>query len=98
MASAREPLSSPLSLSRSPLSLSYWAFNYPADVIKSAMQGDAIKRSERQYKGFVDAARQLYAQGGMPRFFRGYAPCMLRAFPANAACFFAYEKTKHMLS
>jgi len=78
--------------------LCYWSATYPLDVIKSSMQGDATLKSERKYKNIVDCARQLYAQGGSKAFFRGYAPCLLRAFPANAACFFGYEKTRELLS
>eukprot|EP01101_Sappina_pedata_P001127 TRINITY_DN11235_c0_g1_i1.p1 TRINITY_DN11235_c0_g1~~TRINITY_DN11235_c0_g1_i1.p1 ORF type:complete len:297 (+),score=130.56 TRINITY_DN11235_c0_g1_i1:111-1001(+) len=76
----------------------YWAFTYPIDVIKSSIQGDHPDPSKRKYSGFVDCAQKLNAEGGYKRFFRGAAPCLMRAFPANAACFFAYEKTRQYLN
>jgi len=61
------------------------------------MQADSIVRSERRFKGVGDCARQLYAEGGVKRFFKGVAPCMLRAAPANATCFFLYQKSAQFL-
>jgi len=77
--------------------LLYWVFTYPIDVVKSSMQGDSTIKSQRKYSSIIDCAQKLYAQGGVRTFFRGITPCLLRAFPANAACFFAYEKTRQFL-
>ena len=71
--------------------VSYWSSSFPLDSIKSAMQADAVKRSERRYTSIIDCARKLYAEGGIGRFYRGILPCLIRSFPANAACFYAYE-------
>ncbi len=62
----------------------YWLFFYPLDVIKSAMQTDAQAKKDRRYCGVRDAAKQLYAEGGVARFYKGITPCLLRAIPANA--------------
>ena len=62
----------------------YWVLFYPLDVIKSAMQTDALVRSERRFSGVADATRQLWAEGGVSRFYKGVTPCLLRAVPANA--------------
>lgn len=70
----------------------YWAFTYPLDCVKSAMQADSCVPAERRFKGTVDCAKQLYKEGGVARFFKGVAPCILRAAPANATCFFLYQK------
>ena len=70
---------------------------YPFDSIKSAMQSDAVEPSERRYSSTVECCRQLWVEGGWRRFYRGLAPCLLRSFPANAACFLAYERAKQML-
>jgi solute carrier family 25 carnitine/acylcarnitine transporter 20/29 len=75
----------------------YWLSTYPADCVKSAMQSDAIHPAQRRYSGVADCCRQLYAEGGWRRFYRGLAPCLLRAFPANAACFWSYEYAKRLL-
>jgi len=77
--------------------LAYWAVTYPIDCIKSAIQADACNPKERRFAGVPDAAKQLYAEGGIPRFFKGVAPCILRAAPANAVCFFLYQKTAQFL-
>ena len=61
------------------------------------MQSDAVDPSARRYASTMDCCRQLWAEGGWRRFYRGLAPCLLRSFPANAACFLAYERAKQML-
>jgi solute carrier family 25 carnitine/acylcarnitine transporter 20/29 len=62
----------------------YWALFYPLDVLKSALQTDALVASERRFAGVADAARQLWAEGGPQRFYKGVTPCLIRAIPANA--------------
>lgn len=62
----------------------FWTCTYPADVLKSALQGDALNPEGRRYHGTMDAARKLWAEGGAARFTRGYSACLLRAVPANA--------------
>ena len=44
-----------------------------------------------RYNGMRGAATAIYAEAGLRGFFKGFVPCVLRAFPANAACFMAYE-------
>jgi solute carrier family 25 carnitine/acylcarnitine transporter 20/29 len=62
----------------------FWTLTYPADVVKSALQGDAINPAARKYAGAADAVRKLWAEGGAARFTRGFSACLLRAVPANA--------------
>jgi hypothetical protein len=62
----------------------YWLLFYPLDVIKSALQTDALVKSQRKYCGIGDAAKQLYAEGGISRFYKGLTPCLIRSVPANA--------------
>ncbi|RUP48636.1 mitochondrial carrier domain-containing protein [Jimgerdemannia flammicorona] len=62
-----------------------WLPCYPQDVIKSRMQSDM------SYKTTFQAFRSLLSQRSARIFFRGFGPTMARAFPANAATFFAYE-------
>jgi solute carrier family 25 carnitine/acylcarnitine transporter 20/29 len=40
---------------------------------------------------FLHVARQIHANEGLRGFYRGLAPCFIRAFPSNACAFFVYE-------
>lgn len=77
--------------------IGYWILSYPFDVIKTAMQCDAVNRNERAYKNTIHCAKTLWAQGGMKRFTAGLSPCLARAFPANAVGFMLYEVVKNGL-
>lgn len=72
--------------------LAYWLSIYPIDVIKSTIQSDHTDPKQRKYHGMLDASRKIMVEHGAPGFFRGIAPCLARAIPANAATFVAYEK------
>lgn len=49
------------------------------------------------YANMRDCFRQIYQTEGLAGFTRGLSPCLLRAFPANAACFLAFEAVMHAL-
>ncbi len=67
----------------------YWGLIFPVDVIKSSFQTDNIDKSKRRYKGIVSCALDLYKnEGGWKRFYRGFAPCMMRSIPANSLMLF----------
>lgn len=70
-----------------------WAVCIPADVIKSRYQ----TAPEGKYNGLVDVYKALIKEEGYAGLFRGIRPALLRAFPANAACFLGMEVTKKML-
>ena len=75
--------------------LSFWAFTYPTDVIKSSMQSDAIRRADRRFANMADCARRLWTEeGGWRRFYRGYTPCLMRAVPANITMLVVVEKCR----
>ncbi|KAJ0408195.1 hypothetical protein ATCC90586_003303 [Pythium insidiosum] len=67
----------------------YWLVVFPVDTIKSVIQADCLHTPK--YKGVIDCAQKLYAEGGVPRFYRGISPSLLRAFPANALTFLGFE-------
>lgn len=77
--------------------LMYWLFFYPLDVIKSALQTDALRVSDRRFAGIADATRQLWAEGGAGRFYRGIAPCLIRSVPANGVMLLTVTKVKELL-
>ncbi|KAF8375073.1 hypothetical protein PRIPAC_81502, partial [Pristionchus pacificus] len=65
-----------------------WSVCMPADVLKSRLQTAA----EGKYPGGIrDALKEVLREEGPKGLFKGFTPVMLRAFPANAACFFGLE-------
>lgn len=51
-----------------------------------------VSASEGAYPGGVrDVFRQLVREEGFTALYKGCAPVMMRAFPANAACFIGFE-------
>ncbi|KAG0052497.1 Mitochondrial carrier protein ymc2 [Linnemannia elongata] len=74
-----------------------WATVYPIDVIKSKLQTDGFSSSTRQYSSAIDCARQTLAKEGVAGFFKGFAPCILRAAPANAVTFLGFEMAMRLL-
>jgi solute carrier family 25 (mitochondrial carnitine/acylcarnitine transporter), member 20/29 len=75
----------------------YWCLIFPIDVIKSAMQTDAIAKPDRKYPTMQVAASKLWAEGGFGRFYKGFAPCIIRAAPANAAMLYTVDFVNNML-
>jgi solute carrier family 25 carnitine/acylcarnitine transporter 20/29 len=73
----------------------YWAPWYPIDAVKSKLQADSL--ANPRYKNFLDCIRQTFANEGLSGFYRGFVPCMLRAFPVNACVFCAFELTMRAL-
>lgn len=71
-----------------------WVFSIPADVLKSRYQS----APDGTYRGLYDVYTQLMRQEGPSALFTGIRPALIRAFPANAACFFGMEYARKMLS
>jgi Mitochondrial carrier protein. len=67
-----------------------WGVSIPADVLKSRFQ----TAPAGTYSGVMDVYRHLMKEEGPGALFRGLRPAMIRAFPANAACFFGMEVSK----
>ncbi|TMW65258.1 hypothetical protein Poli38472_009425 [Pythium oligandrum] len=67
----------------------YWLAVFPIDTVKSVMQADRLDKP--RYQGVMDCCRKLYQEGGATRFYRGISPSLIRAFPANAITFVAFE-------
>ncbi|KAF9402476.1 Mitochondrial carrier protein ymc2 [Podila epigama] len=74
-----------------------WMTVYPIDVIKSKLQTDGFTSSTRQYSSALDCARKTLAKEGAAGFFKGVAPCILRAAPANAVTFLGFEMAMRLL-
>ncbi|XP_056645143.1 congested-like trachea protein [Diorhabda sublineata] len=71
-----------------------WLVGMPADVLKSRLQ----TAPEGTYKnGIRDVFKQLMKTEGPLALYKGITPVLLRAFPANAACFVGFELCKKFL-
>jgi solute carrier family 25 carnitine/acylcarnitine transporter 20/29 len=68
-----------------------WLTAYPADIIKSKLQTDALDPAKRRYNGTLDCIRQTFRADGLKGFFRGLLPTLVRSPFANAATFVAFE-------
>ncbi|XP_050526998.1 congested-like trachea protein isoform X1 [Daktulosphaira vitifoliae] len=65
-----------------------WLVAMPPDVLKSRLQ----TAPENMYpRGVRDVFLRLYREEGLRALYSGVTPVMLRAFPANAACFLGVE-------
>lgn len=47
---------------------------------------------------WVAPQQQLYAEGGLGRFYKGFTPCIIRACPANAAMLVTVDYVGNILS
>lgn len=73
----------------------FWLTSYPSDVVKQRIMtdplGGSLNDGERRFAGWKDAAREIWRKDGARGFWRGFLPCFLRAFPANAMALLAFE-------
>ena len=73
----------------------FWLTSYPSDVVKQRIMtdplGGSLNDGERRFAGWRDAAREIWRKDGARGFWRGFLPCFLRAFPANAMALLAFE-------
>ncbi|CAF0938033.1 unnamed protein product [Rotaria sordida] len=65
-----------------------WLIGMPADVVKSRLQSAP---SDKYPNGARDVFRELIKKEGFGALYKGTAAILIRAFPANAACFLGYE-------
>ncbi|CAH0562419.1 unnamed protein product [Brassicogethes aeneus] len=72
-----------------------WLIGMPPDVLKSRLQ----TAPEGTYKnGIRDVFKVLIKEEGPRALYKGLTPVLLRAFPANAACFVGFELCKQFLN
>lgn len=64
-----------------------WLVAIPPDVLKSRQQ----TAPPGTYSGLLDVLKKTIAADGVSGLYKGAAPVLLRAFPANAACFLGFE-------
>lgn len=73
----------------------FWLTSYPSDVVKQRIMtdplGGGIGDGTRRFANWREAAAAVYREGGWKGYWRGFLPCFLRAFPANAMALVAFE-------
>lgn len=70
----------------------FWLVAFGFDTVKAKMMVDS-----NSGLGFLATTRKIHSEFGWRGFYRGLAPCLIRAFPANAAAFWGFETTMKML-
>lgn len=73
----------------------FWLTSYPGDLVKQRIMtdplGGGLKDGERKFPRWKDAAKAVYRENGLRGYWRGFLPCFLRAFPANAMALLVWE-------
>lgn len=69
-----------------------WVMSIPSDTVKSVIQTSATPVTIRA------TVQHIYATRGVRGFFNGLQIAVIRAFPANAALFLAYEFTRKAIA
>ncbi|KAL9604009.1 MAG: hypothetical protein Q9219_000771 [cf. Caloplaca sp. 3 TL-2023] len=79
----------------------FWITSYPSDVVKQRIMtdplGGKLGDGNRRFFKWRDAAREIWLKDGMRGFWRGFLPCFMRAFPANAVALVAFESVMRAL-
>ncbi|XP_073496456.1 mitochondrial carnitine/acylcarnitine carrier protein-like isoform X2 [Phyllobates terribilis] len=70
-----------------------WVVAIPMDVLKSRFQ----TAPDSRYRGVLDVIREVLRDEGPRGLYKGFTAAMLRAFPANAACFLGFEASMKFL-
>ena len=70
---------------------SFWTVSYPLDQLKTRIQVQKLDK-----KPFLNHVKDLYAEGGLKRFYSGFAPCFVRGIIANSVVFFGVETIKNL--
>ncbi|KAI5467130.1 mitochondrial carrier domain-containing protein [Mariannaea sp. PMI_226] len=73
----------------------FWLTSYPSDVVKQRLMtdplGGGLNDGVRRFPRWKDAAVAVYRENGWRGYWRGFVPCFLRAFPANAMALLVFE-------
>ncbi|KAI1778190.1 mitochondrial carrier [Hypoxylon cercidicola] len=79
----------------------FWLTSYPSDVVKQRIMtdpmGGKLNDGTPRFRNWGQAAQAVYREGGAKGYWRGFVPCFLRAFPANAMALVAFEGVMRVL-
>lgn len=73
--------------------MAHWTIGFPFDTVKSRIQSSRTGT----YSGLADCFRKLVAELGVRGLYRGLRPALVRAFPANGACFLGRDVAMRVL-
>eukprot|EP00940_MAST-03C_sp_MAST-3C-sp2_P000085 g85.t1 len=73
----------------------FWTVTFPVDFVKTRIQEQSMGTKR---VSALDVVRNIYRERGIAGFYRGIAPCLIRAGPSNALCFATVEVVKSLLS
>ncbi|KAL8847826.1 MAG: hypothetical protein Q9221_007128 [Calogaya cf. arnoldii] len=79
----------------------FWLTAYPSDVVKQRIMtdplGGTLNDGKRRFPQWKNAAKEIWRRDGARGYWRGFLPCFLRAFPANAVALVAFESVMRAL-
>ena len=70
----------------------------PGERIKCLLQIQQGGSTPQKYKGPIDAAKQLYREGGIRSIYKGTCATLLRDVPASGVYFLTYEVIQEMMN
>lgn len=73
-----------------------WFATFPIDMIKTKIQTDSLQNPA--YKSMKDCFQKVYQANGLRGLYKGLAPCLFRAVPANSVTFIAFEAVSKLLT
>ncbi|KEY69875.1 hypothetical protein S7711_06431 [Stachybotrys chartarum IBT 7711] len=71
------------------------AVTYPYQVLRSRLQN--YSADERFGRGFTGVVARIWKEEGVPGFYRGVVPGVIRVMPATWVTFLVYENVRHHL-
>jgi solute carrier family 25 carnitine/acylcarnitine transporter 20/29 len=72
-----------------------WLLTFPFDVVKSKIQAD--DSVNRKYNNILNTFKIIHMENGIGGFFKGIAPCLVRAPLVNGLTFLAFESVSKLL-
>eukprot|EP01094_Clydonella_sp_ATCC50884_P001472 TRINITY_DN11094_c0_g1_i1.p1 TRINITY_DN11094_c0_g1~~TRINITY_DN11094_c0_g1_i1.p1 ORF type:complete len:288 (-),score=23.18 TRINITY_DN11094_c0_g1_i1:8-871(-) len=72
--------------------IGFWSANYPLDLLKTRIQAAETSVA------LPTMIKTILAEEGVRGFYRGFGPCIVRAFPANAVAFCGWELTVRLIN
>ncbi|KAF9551301.1 hypothetical protein EC957_009185 [Mortierella hygrophila] len=74
----------------------FWVFAFPCDVVKNKIMTQPDVKNP-PFPTIVSCFKHVYRTDGFKGFYRGFLPCLLRAFPTNACALTSFELTMRWL-